>query len=202
MGTNVVIRFAIFAFTAESVSSPVSNVLEVFVSFFSVNPCLLYYGFLNSLSNNVYPFPLGNPDHLYEFRFLLNYILCRYRRTPFIIKSFHSINQCCLKIMPFGDRKDRNKSKLSDRLRGKSTDEILEEIKREFGNNARGSMFFDESDSRTSPQRVCTSWTHFIKKTSNPVLWLEFFNLCIRRVKNTEISFIRLFLLSFFNWCL
>lgn len=59
--------------------------------------------------------------------------------------------------MPFGDRKDRNKSKLSDRLRGKSTDEILEEIKREFGNNTRGSMFFDESDSRTSPQRVCTS---------------------------------------------
>lgn len=73
--------------------------------------------------------------------------------------------------MPFGDRKDRNKSKLSDRLRGKSTDEILEEIKREFGNNARaGSMFFDESDSRTSPQRVCTSCTHFLEKTSNPVL--------------------------------
>lgn len=60
--------------------------------------------------------------------------------------------------MPFGDRRERNKSKFSDRIRGKSTDEILEEIKKEFGNNGGGSnMFFDESDSRTSPQRVCKS---------------------------------------------
>lgn len=58
--------------------------------------------------------------------------------------------------MPFADRRDRNKSKFTDRIRGKSTDEILEEIKKEFGNNRANSMFFDESDSkRTSPQRVC-----------------------------------------------
>lgn len=57
--------------------------------------------------------------------------------------------------MPFADRRDRNKSKLSDRIRGKSTDEILEEIQREFGNNSGNSMFFGPSDSRTSPQRVC-----------------------------------------------
>jgi len=56
--------------------------------------------------------------------------------------------------MPFADRRDRNKSKLSDRIRGKSTDEILEEINREFGNTGENSMFFDKSDSRTSPQRV------------------------------------------------
>ncbi|XP_060862174.1 BAG domain-containing protein Samui isoform X1 [Metopolophium dirhodum] len=55
--------------------------------------------------------------------------------------------------MPFADRRDRNKSKLSDRIRGKSTDEILEEINREFGNTGGNSMFFDKSDSRTSPQR-------------------------------------------------
>lgn len=62
-----------------------------------------------------------------------------------------------MNIMPFADRRDRNKSKFTDRIRGKSTDEILEEIKREFGNNSGNSMFFDESDSkRTSPQRVCT----------------------------------------------
>lgn len=61
--------------------------------------------------------------------------------------------------MPFGGRRDRgDKSKLSERLRGKSTDEILEEIKREFGNNAAGSgMFFDDSDAAgTSPPRVRT----------------------------------------------
>lgn len=57
--------------------------------------------------------------------------------------------------MPFGDRSDRSKSKLNDRIRGKSTDEILEEIKKRFDNSAN-SMFFDKSDSpRTSPQRVC-----------------------------------------------
>lgn len=56
--------------------------------------------------------------------------------------------------MPFGDRRDRNiKSKLSDRIRGKSTDEILEEIKKEFDNSG-STMFFDKSDSRTSPQRM------------------------------------------------
>lgn len=66
--------------------------------------------------------------------------------------------RCCMKIMPFADRRDRNKSKFTDRIRGKSTDEILEEIKKEFGNNRANSMFFDESDSkRTSPQRVCMS---------------------------------------------
>lgn len=59
--------------------------------------------------------------------------------------------------MPFGDRPDRNKLKLSDRIRGKSADDILEEIKNKFGNNSGSSMFFDKSDSpRTSPQRVCT----------------------------------------------
>lgn len=58
--------------------------------------------------------------------------------------------------MPFADRRDRNKSKFSDRIRGKSTDEIFEEIKKEFDNNSGSSMFFDESDrSKTSPQRVC-----------------------------------------------
>lgn len=57
--------------------------------------------------------------------------------------------------MPFGDRRDRNKSKLSDRIRGKSTDEILKEVEKEFGNTGGSSMFFDKSDSRTSPPRVC-----------------------------------------------
>lgn len=69
--------------------------------------------------------------------------------------------------MPFGDRRDRNKSKFGDRIRGKSTDEILEEINRAFGNDFSSSMFFDKSDSpRTSPQRVCcknTLKTRYIK---------------------------------------
>lgn len=64
-------------------------------------------------------------------------------------------DRCRLKSnMPFADRWDPNKSKLTDRIRGKSTDEILEEINREFGNTSGNSMFFDKSDARTSPQRV------------------------------------------------
>lgn len=59
--------------------------------------------------------------------------------------------------MSFTDRRDRNKSKLSDHIRGKSAGELLEEISKEFGNRSGSSMFFDNSDTRTSPQRVCSS---------------------------------------------
>lgn len=74
-----------------------------------------------------------------------------YATTDDFIRSTDAVR----KIMPFADRPSSNKSKFSDSVRGKSTDEILEEIKRQFGNNVGSSMFFDNSDSRTSPERVC-----------------------------------------------
>ncbi|XP_050541866.1 BAG domain-containing protein Samui [Daktulosphaira vitifoliae] len=51
--------------------------------------------------------------------------------------------------MPFGERFNKFKPKLSERIRGKTTNEILEEIKKNFNNNTDSNMDFDNVDSNS-----------------------------------------------------